>query len=97
MWPKNLLHASISIARRTPISDLVHLADRYLLVDTASRPGMSGAPVIRRSWGTHSLAAGGTSSNSTRQSKFVGVYSGFRTPSDERPKRRTARPRLDGT
>jgi hypothetical protein len=56
--------------------DLVHLADQYLLVDSASRPGMSGAPVIRRSWGTHSLAGGGTSSNSTPQSKFVGVYSG---------------------
>jgi Trypsin-like peptidase domain len=49
--------------------DLVHLADQYLLVDSASRPGMSGAPVIRRSWGTHSLASGGTSSNSTPQSK----------------------------
>lgn len=47
--------------------DLVHLADQYLLVDSASRPGMSGAPVIRRSWGNHSLASGGTSSNSTPQ------------------------------
>jgi hypothetical protein len=27
------------------------LATRYLLVDSASRPGMSGSPVIRRSWG----------------------------------------------
>jgi Trypsin-like peptidase domain len=61
---------------------LVHLADAYLLVDTASRPGMSGAPVIRRSWGTHSLASGGTSSNSTPQSKFVGVYSGRRKTED---------------
>ncbi len=45
--------------------DIVHLADGFLLIDTASRPGMSGAPVIRRSWGAHTLAGGGTSSNST--------------------------------
>jgi hypothetical protein len=31
--------------------DLVRLTTDYLLVDTASRPGMSGAPVILRSWG----------------------------------------------
>jgi hypothetical protein len=61
---------------------LVHLADQYLLVDTASRPGMSGAPVIRRSWGTHSLASVGTSPNSTPQRKFVGVYSGRRHTKD---------------
>ena len=62
--------------------NLVHLGDPYLLVDTASRPGMSGAPVIRRSWGTHSIEGGGTSSNSTPQSKFIGVYSGRRIAPD---------------
>ncbi|MGD0561671.1 MAG: serine protease [Roseiarcus sp.] len=56
--------------------DLVNLDRGFLLVDTASRPGMSGAPVIRRSWGAHTLAGGGTSSNGTPQSKLVGVYSG---------------------
>ena len=30
--------------------DLVRLSDRYYLVDTASRPGMSGSPVVLRSW-----------------------------------------------
>jgi hypothetical protein len=30
--------------------DLVRLTTGYYLVDTASRPGMSGAPVILRSW-----------------------------------------------
>ena len=29
---------------------LALLTTDYMLVDTASRPGMSGAPVIRRSW-----------------------------------------------
>jgi hypothetical protein len=62
--------------------DLVPFTDGYLHVDTASRPGMSGGPVIRRSWGTHSLASGGTSSNSTPQSKFIGVYSGRRNTKD---------------
>lgn len=38
--------------------------------------------MIRRSWGIHSLAGGGTSSNSTPQSKFVGVYSGRRHTKD---------------
>ena len=44
----------------------------YMLVDTASRPGMSGAPVIPRSW-----------SNSL--TRFIGVYSGrlhTKDPSD---------------
>ena len=45
------------------------------MVDTASRPGMSGAPVIRRSWGTHALENGAFPANSTPQSKFIGVYS----------------------
>lgn len=47
----------------------------HLLVDTASRPGMSGSPVVLRSWGSHVLEDGSTSI-STRATKFVGVYSG---------------------
>jgi hypothetical protein len=35
--------------------DLTRIGTGYMLVDTASRPGMSGAPVIRRSWATHFL------------------------------------------
>ena len=46
---------------------------RYLLVDTASRPGMSGAPVI---WLTHGPVIG-------HNSKFVGVYSGRLHTKDE--------------
>jgi hypothetical protein len=33
--------------------ELARLTTDYMLVDTASRPGMSGAPVIRRSWTNH--------------------------------------------
>jgi hypothetical protein len=56
--------------------DLTRIGAGYMLVDTASRPGMSGAPVIRRSWGTHLLEDNAISSDSTPQSKFIGVYSG---------------------
>src|SRR5260370_15689560 len=57
--------------------DLTRIGTGYMLVDTASRPGMSGAPVIRRSWGTHLLEGSAISSDSTPQSKFIDVYSGL--------------------
>jgi hypothetical protein len=56
--------------------DLTRIGAGYMLVDTASRPGMSGAPVIRRSWGTHLLEDDAISSDTTPQSKFIGIYSG---------------------
>lgn len=65
--------------------DLTRLGAGYMLVDTASRLGMSGAPVIRRSWGTHLLEDAAISQDSTPQSKFVGIYSGrlhAKDPSD---------------
>ena len=62
--------------------DLTRVGTGYLLVDTASRPGMSGSPVIRRSWGSHILANGGISSRPEPASKFVGVYSGRLHTSD---------------
>jgi hypothetical protein len=37
---------------------LVRMMADYMLVDTASRPGMSGAPVIRRSWTNHMVQPG---------------------------------------
>lgn len=49
---------------------------RYILVDSASRPGMSGSPVIRRSWNTHSLDDGSTVVSSGAATKLIGVYSG---------------------
>jgi hypothetical protein len=49
----------------------------YFLIDTASRPGMSGSPVIRRSWGTHQLQGGSLMlGGRSIATKFVGVYSG---------------------
>jgi hypothetical protein len=58
--------------------DLVQLGPKYLLIDTASLPGMSGSPVIRRSWTNHLVDANYTSDDSRIATKFIGVYSGRR-------------------
>jgi hypothetical protein len=60
---------------------LVSLTTPYMLVDTASRPGMSGAPVIRRSWPGHLVEPGIALQTDMPLSKFIGVYSG-RIPTD---------------
>jgi hypothetical protein len=62
--------------------ELARLGSRYLLVDTASRPGMSGAPVIRRSWGNHMVSANIAARDDMVATKFIGVYSGRRLASD---------------
>ncbi|MBR0899107.1 trypsin-like peptidase domain-containing protein [Bradyrhizobium tropiciagri] len=62
--------------------DLTRIGTGYILVDTASRPGMSGAPVIRRSWGVHLLEQDATSQTSWPESKFIGIYSGRRHTND---------------
>jgi Trypsin-like peptidase domain len=48
----------------------------YMLVDTASRPGMSGSPVFRRSWGNHELEASYPAVTGVPIDRFIGVYSG---------------------
>jgi hypothetical protein len=60
---------------------LARLTTDYMLVDTASRPGMSGAPVIRRSWTNHMVDPGVVALVDTPLNKFIGVYSG-RMPTD---------------
>ena len=52
------------------------LTTDYLLVDTASRPGMSGAPVILRSWVNHIVQANIAPRDDMIATKFIGVYSG---------------------
>lgn len=47
-----------------------------ILIDTASRPGMSGSPVIRRSWGMAQFENGDISMGAGTSTKLVGVYSG---------------------
>jgi hypothetical protein len=60
---------------------LARLTTDYMLVDTASRPGMSGAPVIRRSWTNHMVEPGVVALVDTPINRFIGVYSG-RVPTD---------------
>jgi hypothetical protein len=64
--------------------DLVRLSTGYYLVDTASRPGMSGSPVILRSWSNHILESNmWTTSNDQRPiDRIIGVYSGRLKPED---------------
>lgn len=56
--------------------ELAPLTNNYFLVDTSSRPGMSGGPVIRRSWGIHVKEQDAVSMTGGSETKFVGVYSG---------------------
>jgi Trypsin-like peptidase domain len=44
-------------------------------VDTASRPGMSGSPVILRSWGNYLTEEGGAVMFPGAATRFIGVYS----------------------
>jgi hypothetical protein len=78
-FPFGIGPAGFPIWKRGSIAsepELPGAIQRHLFVDTASRPGMSGAPVIRRSWSSHSLANGATLEDGALGTKFVGVYSG---------------------
>jgi hypothetical protein len=63
---------------------LVHSTTGYYLVDTASRPGMSGSPVILRSWSNHILESNmwTTTSDKLPIDRIIGVYSGRKIPTD---------------
>lgn len=70
---------SFPVWKRGSIASEPHLASittDYFIVDTASRPGMSGAPVIRRSWGFHILDDGNNLGGVPFATRFVGIYSG---------------------
>jgi hypothetical protein len=72
-------HGPLPVWKRGSIAsepDLVPHVKNYLLVDTASRPGMSGSPVILRSWGTHMTEGGGATLSTGQANKFIGIYSG---------------------
>jgi hypothetical protein len=54
-----------------------NLDHRFLIVDTASRPGMSGSPVIQRVHGQVELEEGyGRLSSGDGACNFIGIYSG---------------------
>jgi hypothetical protein len=78
-YPFGIGPAGLPIWKRGSIAsepEITPLAQLHVFVDTASRPGMSGSPVIRRSWATHALADGSISMGQGTATKFIGVYSG---------------------
>ena len=57
--------------------DVLSPEQHYFLLDTASRPGMSGSPVIMRSWGAHLLEDGNYNlGGPLTATRFIGIYSG---------------------
>jgi hypothetical protein len=78
------IHVAPKVWKRGSIASepqLARFTTDYMLVDTASRPGMSGGPVIHRSWTNHMVQPGVVALVDTPMNKFIGVYSG-RLPTD---------------
>lgn len=83
-YPFGIGPAALPIWKRGSIAsepEIIDPNDPHILVDTASRPGMSGSPVIRRQWGGYQDGKGNTymGGDATR---LVGVYSGRLTTTD---------------
>jgi hypothetical protein len=83
-YPFGIGPAGLPIWKRGSIASEPQLSplQPHVFVDTASRPGMSGSPIIRRSWGTHELRGGGTITGIGPATAFFGVYSGRFKSSD---------------
>jgi hypothetical protein len=84
-YPFGIGTASFPIWKRGSIAsepELLSEEQRFILVDSASRPGMSGSPVIRRSWGTHFLSNGAVEMSTGDATMFIGIYSGRLTTND---------------
>ena len=76
VWKRGSIASEPQLASLTSALGSAVKQSEYMLVDTASRPGMSGAPVIRRSWSNHDIAPNFTATVSTPIDRFIGVYSG---------------------
>jgi hypothetical protein len=64
--------------------ELVRMTTGYYLVDTASRPGMSGSPVILRSWTNDFVEGSVRAFTDTPATNLIGIYSGrFAAGTDE--------------
>ena len=78
-YPFGIGSSGLPIWKRGSIAsepDFIDPADPHMLIDTASRPGMSGSPVIQKSWDAHTLDNGSIVMNGLSAYRFVGVYSG---------------------
>ncbi len=58
-------------------------SEPYFYIDTATREGMSGAPVIVHAIGIYQTKQGGTRAIGTPVSHLVGVYSARVPPTDQ--------------
>jgi hypothetical protein len=68
--------------------DLVRMTTGYYLIDTASRPGMSGSPVILRSWKGHVMETNSFMAMTEGPiDRVIGIYSGRKD--DARAKRKS--------
>lgn len=77
-YPFGIGHSGLPVWKRGSLAsepEVIDAADPCIFVDSASRPGMSGSPVIRRSWGMHHLEGNNINSGGAA-TRFVGVYSG---------------------
>ncbi|UES55387.1 hypothetical protein GFK91_07060 [Roseibium aggregatum] len=79
-YPFGITQGGLPVWKRGSIATEPQLANtgnqRHLLLDTASRPGMSGSPVIRKAWGSYMLTDGSVAMGHGSATKLVGIYSG---------------------
>ena len=86
-FPKGIAHQKyLPIWKRASIAtepDIPHDGLPVFLIDTATREGMSGAPVLLRSFGGYDTEAGDRTMGPGSFTRFVGVYSGRFGAEDE--------------
>jgi len=78
-YPFGNAASTFPIWKRASIASEPHVSidgQPCFYVDTASRPGMSGSPVILRSWGGFQTDKGGMVAGPGAATRFIGVYSG---------------------
>lgn len=84
-YPFGVGHAGLPIWKRGSIAsepEIINRSDPYILIDTASRPGMSGSPVILRKWGGYQSDNGATHMGTGDATRLIGVYSGRLSTAD---------------
>jgi len=85
-YPFGISRMALPVWKRASLAtepELTSDEEPYVLLDTASRPGMSGSPIIRRGWGSVAMDDGSTATFSGGSATRVfGIYSGRLTTSD---------------
>jgi hypothetical protein len=76
VWKRGSIASEPQLASITSALGSAVKQSEYMLVDSASRPGMSRPPVIRRSWSNHDIEPNFIATVSTPIDRFIGVYSG---------------------